>query len=384
MGRLAILLAFFTLPVWGAPPGTLTLSNALTYPRYTLQKNEDFTWRTQVFYTRQQTRLGDWYLRIGILTPSGRNGQPFRAYASYFTTHLGEKTTLKMGRFTEWKPLYLVRVDGLQLTRNVTPNSKLVYLGGATPQNTPTNNTSEKGVTHYLGWQYQRPRQQFTLAAWTTEQGQQQSNLLGLSFRRPLRETGYKRGFVTWNLTHNRLQRLELLRRREFSPHLTMDLQLCYRSFLYSNPFPWSSESLPTHPVLSTRFSWQVRPGLNWSHTLSSRLGETDTDFRYTSTLQWPMVALNFITERHRVTQSLGGMLSASHTFTRRLTAGGSLFYREYTYNREQSNFTSAGSLGWVAFQPAAGFQIRFNTQFFTNRLFNQDGRMGLTVDYVF
>jgi len=95
-------------------------------------------------------------------------------------------------------------------------------------------------------------------------------------------------------------------------------------------------------------------------------------------------VALNFITERHRVTQSLGGMLSASHTFTRRLTAGGSLFYREYTYNREQSNFTSAGGLGWVAFQPAAGFQIRFNTQFFTNRLFNQDGRMGLTVDYVF
>jgi hypothetical protein len=381
---LVISLAISITFLWGASLGTLSLSNTLTYPRYSLQKNEAFTWRTQVFYTRQKTRLGDWNLRVGYLTPPAKNGQPLRVYAGYLKTRFGEKTTLKVGRFIEWNPLYLVRVDGLQLTRKVTKNSKLAYLGGSTPQNTPTNNTSKNGTTHYLGWQYQRSRHQLTIATWIKEQQQQQSNLVGFSFRQPLGAKGYTNGFVTWNLTHKRLQRLELLWIREFSERLTMDVQLRYRSFLNSNPFPWSSESLPTYPAFSTKLAWNIHPGLNWSHTFSSRLGKTATDFTYTSTLQWPVVALNFITERHGVTQSLGGLLSASHSITRRLTASGSIFYREYTYNREQHNFISAGFLGWVTFQPTMSLQIRFNTQFFTNRLFTQDGRMGLSVDYVF
>lgn len=384
-GWLLVLWGISLLPVGSLSQGTLSLSNALTYPRYNLQKNEDFAWRTQVFYTRQKTRFGDWNLRVGYLTPTEKDGQSIRLYAGYLKTHFGEKTTLKIGRFTEWKPLYLMRVDGLQLTRQITPRSTLVYLGGATPTNIPTDNTtSEKGTTHYLGWQSQGARNQLTLAVWTKDQKQQQNNFLGLSFRRVRKVKGYARGFVTWNLTHKRLQRLELLWTREFSPRFLMDLQLRYRSFLNSNPFPWSDESLPNHPVLAARFSWNVRPGLSWSHTLSSRLGIEDTDFTYAGTLRWPFVALNFVSERHGITQSLGGLLSASHMFDRRLSVGGSLFYREYTYNREQSNFTSAGGMGWVTFQPAAGFSIRFNTQLFTNRLFNQDGRMGLTVEYVF
>jgi len=384
MGWFAILVVIFTIPLWGASSGTLSFSNALTYPRYSLQKNEDFTWRTQVFYTRQKTRLGDWNLRVGYLTPPAKNGQPMRVYAGYLKTHFGKKTTLKVGRFTEWNPLYLIRVDGLQLTRIVTQNSKLVYLGGSTPQKTPTSHTSENATTHYLEWQYQRFRHQLTIATWTKKQRQVQSNFVGLSFRQPLGTKGYSRGLVTWNLTLQRLQRLELLWLRQFSPRFTADVQLRYRSFLNSNPFPWFSESLPIYPALSTKLAWNIHPKLNWSHTLSSRLGKATTDFTYTSTLQWHVVALNFITERHGVTRSLGGLLSASHMVTRRLTAGGSLFYREYTYDREQATYTSTGFMGWVSFQPTTGFQIRFNTQFFTNRLFTQDGRMGLTVDYVF
>lgn len=361
-----------------------TITQSLLYPRLDVQSSKRFLYQTRIDFTQKIASRAHLNLDAGFTPAIVSSQNKLRLYALNFKLYPFPKLQLEIGRTVYWNSLFLSRVDGARISLQ-RGNNKIIYAGGIiAPDYFESRSYSTDYSSHYLEWRLDLNHNRYHFSSWVVKQPQSQDQYAGFLFRQQLFLKIQSTGYGAWDVKHSRFEKYRLRFARSVGSKATVFVTYRYHSYSRSNPFPWTKTALKTQPMLSTGIRVRWNNTLFWTNSIVTRTQTTNRNFRFNSSLQGRNFQVVFISETHHLARSAGGSLTARHRLSRLLSIGSNLFYRNYTFNSAEADFKTTGISGWLSFTPNTTWSLKITGQFFQNRYFNLDTRIGLIINYAF
>lgn len=390
------------------------LRGTFVYPRSDITATKSLVWRGQLTVRHQVTQRVSWHL-LGDITPATLTRPAgLRLYSGQIQAGITPDWKVTLGRQFLWNNLQTARFDGIALGRRIrmdpsgtgtSRNSRqLTLYAGQTPDTELRTDYGEAGKPVAGGmFQLTNGSSRYGLQAWATHMTGTLNLYLGGSLRRRLGSRLTQVADLAFNLTAKNPEKIRLRTQVRLTQTSIVYVQYRYAGQLSLNPYPWVPDTtFAPRQNLSAGAHWSLLKGLQLRVSLSQRLGNHD-DRYLRAQLAWGGLMFTWQANAQSIYEGHYVQLSGRHRLSGHLQAGGSIGAGSYTLFDENSDavshMTSAGILDaaqaqatrsslaatfWLQGSSSSRFSYRLFTQFTRNRLFNQDGRVGLQVSYAF
>lgn len=381
------------------------LRGTFVYPRSDITATESLVWRGQLTVRHQVTQRVSWNL-LGDLTPATLTRPArLRLYSGQIHAGITPDWKVTLGRQFLWNNLQTARFDGIALGRHTGTfrNSRqLTLYTGQTPDTELRTDYGEAGKPVAGGmFQLTNGSSRYGVQAWATHMTGTLNFYLGGSLRRRLGSRLTQVADLAFNLTAKNPEKIRLRTQVRLTQTSIVYVQYRYAGQLSLNPYPWLPDTtFAPRQNLSAGAHFSPLKGLQLGVSLSQRLGNHD-DRYLRAQLAWGGLMFTWQANAQSIYEGHYVQLSCQHRLSGHLKVGGSIGAGSYTLFDENSDavsrMTSAGILDaaqatrsslaatfWLQGSSSGRFSYRLFTQFTRNRLFNQDGRVGLQVSYAF
>jgi len=383
------------------------LRGTFVYPRSDITATESLVWRGQLTVRHQVTQRVSWHF-LGEITPATLTRPAgLRLYSGQIQAGITPDWKMTLGRQFLWNNLQTTRFDGIALGRHTGTfrNSRqLTLYAGKTPDTELRTDYGEAGKPVAGGmFQLTNGSSRYGLQAWATHMTGTLNFYLGGSLRRRLGSRLTQVADLAFNLTAKNPEKIRLRTQVHLTQTGVVYFQYRFAGQLSLNPYPWVPDTtFAPRQNLSAGAHWSPLKGLQLGVSISQRLGNHD-DRYLRAQLAWGGLMFTWQANAQSIYEGHYVQLSGRHHLSGHLQAGGSIGAGSYTLFDENSDavshMTSAGILDaaqaqatrsslaatfWLQGSSNSRFSYRLFTQFTRNRLFNQDGRVGLQVIYAF